>query len=259
MSYQFFFGQNGLETILLINCRFIEPCLKIFIYIDNWLNACVAVERIASVHQGVLFQKKLSRQVAKRIIPIVILINIAMYIPQIISLHVYMDQREERSWCVVEYSSWIQIYSLTLIMFHYFGPLLINIISVISILITTIRQRRSSHANQSWWQHVKSKVRHYRHLIISPVILTILTLPHLIISIILDCNKSSNLLWFYIVGYFLSFVPIALVFLIYVLPSPIFKEEFWQLISHHRRRFEKSKLYKYCKNDMRWPKNYSKY
>ncbi|CAF4302544.1 unnamed protein product, partial [Rotaria sordida] len=59
-----------------------------------------------------------------------------------------------------------------------------------------------------------------------PAIILILTLPHFIISIILDCNKSSHLFWFYLIGYFLSFIPAAFIFIIFVVSSPLYRQEF---------------------------------
>ncbi len=63
----------------------------------------------------------------------------------------------------------------------------------------------------------------------SPIIIVYLTLPYLIISMILDCKKSSRLFSFYLIGYFLSFCPATFVFMIFVLPSPLYKDQFNQL------------------------------
>jgi hypothetical protein len=237
ISYQYHFEQNGLSDILLTNCRIIEPGLKLITYIDNWLNACVAWERMYAVRKAVHFDKHRSRRTARFLIIFVLVVNAGLYVLQTKELHVYTDKTEERYWCVVHYSSFIRIYSSTLIMFHYFGPLLITIISIVYIIISTTNQRSSTRSSETFWLRFRTKVKQYKHMIISSIVITILTLPNLIISIILDCNKSSNLLWFYLIGYFLSFTPATFIFLIFVLPSPLYKEEFRQLILHTRRQF----------------------
>jgi hypothetical protein len=76
----------------------------------------------------------------------------------------------------------------------------------------------------------------------SPAIIVCLTLPNLIISMILDCKKSSRLLWFYLIGYFFSFCPSAFVFMIFILPSPLYKEQFNQLMARTRRRIKAFRL-----------------
>jgi hypothetical protein len=65
----------------------IEPSLKLFLYIDNWLNGCVAGERAFAVFKGISFNKKQSKKMAKWIIIYVILINIILFLPQIIYLN----------------------------------------------------------------------------------------------------------------------------------------------------------------------------
>ncbi|CAF1268615.1 unnamed protein product [Adineta steineri] len=237
LSYQLISEQRGLQIILFLNCRIVEPLLKIILYIDKWLQTCVAIERIISVRHGINFDKRKSVKIAKYVITIVVFINFAVYIPQTLKLHVFTDKTEERNWCVVTYSSFLQIYSFTLIMFHYMGPLIINFISAITIIIITTRQRTACQQNRTFKEHLIAKIRQYKHLLISPVIIVILTLPYLIVSFILKCDKSTHLFWFYLTGYFLSFIPSTLIFLIFVLPSPIYNEEFKQVILYIRRRF----------------------
>ncbi len=234
--------KNGQQVIRNVNCRIIELVLKIVLYLDNWFNACVAVERTVSVIQGISFNKNQSKRVAKFIITLLCFIISGLSIPQLLYLRVYDDRIEERTWCVVKYSRWLQIYSSILMFFHYFAPLFINLCSAVFIIVTTACQRAAIQADRSFYVHLKSRLKQYQHLLISPAIIIILTLPHLIISIILDCKKSSDLFWFYFIGYFLSFIPASFVFFIFVLPSPLYKEEFRQLVLHVRRRCRRLKL-----------------
>jgi hypothetical protein len=240
-SNQDHYNQRNQQLIFKGNC-YIEPVLKIFLYLDNWLNACVAIERTISVLQGIKFNKIRSKRVAPWITFLVFVIITCLFIPQLIHLYVFDDEIEEKSWCVVKYTPWLQIYSTTLIFFHYFAPFSINIFSPIFVIIITSLQRARLQVDRSFWVHLKFKIKEQRHILMSPAIIVCLTLPNLIISMILDCKKSSRLLWFYLIGYFFSFCPAALVFMIFVLPSRLYKDQFNQLLARIRRRFQRFRL-----------------
>ena len=65
LSNQYYFDQNIRQSILAANCQVIELLLKLALYFDNWLNACVAIERTVSVSQGISFNKNRSKLIAK--------------------------------------------------------------------------------------------------------------------------------------------------------------------------------------------------
>ena len=56
------------SSILRIDCAFLGPVLKLCLYLDGWLNACVAFERSVNVSKGVQFDKKRSIHAARWII-----------------------------------------------------------------------------------------------------------------------------------------------------------------------------------------------
>jgi hypothetical protein len=232
-SYREFFAQR---FIIYSNCMLIEPLLKILLYIDNWLNGCVAAERAFAVFKGIYFNKKKSKYIAKWIIRIIILINIILLIPQLLYLHLFDDEKEGRSWCVILYSSSLYIYNSFLIFFHFFIPFFINLFSAIFIIIVTARQRVAIQTEQLYIKQFKNKLKQHKHLLISPIILIILSLPRLIISFTLDCKKSSEYFWLYLIGYFVSFMPSVFVFIVFVLPSAVFRKGFKQAIIRVRRR-----------------------
>ncbi|CAF0936812.1 unnamed protein product [Adineta ricciae] len=71
------------ETTKLVNlstywggCMFIEPFLKICVYLNAWVNACVAVERAINVSKGIRFDKKKSAYIARWILVILPLVVI---------------------------------------------------------------------------------------------------------------------------------------------------------------------------------------
>jgi hypothetical protein len=202
----------------------------------------VALERTVYVIQGITFDKGRSRRIAVRTIISLFVIIGCLFIPQIIHLHIFHDDLEERSWCVVKYVGWLATYSSTLIFVHYFGPLAINIGSIICVIVITARQRFVTDSKRSYWFHLRSRIRKHKYILISSALIICLPLPYLIISIILDCQKSSDLFWFYLIGYFLSFFPATFIFLIFVLPSSCYRQEFHGFLLLIRRRFEIFKL-----------------
>ncbi len=207
---------NGQRHIPKGNCFGIESLLKVFLYLDNWLNACVAIERTIFVIQGITFNKNRSKRIAIWV-NIFLLVRICcFFIPQLIHLHIFYDETEERSWCVVKYVKWLATYSTALLFIHYFVLLIINIVSMICTIVIAARQRAVSQTNRNSLTHLRLKLRKNKHILMSPAIIICFTLPHLIISIILDCRKSSHLLWFYLIGYFLSFCPAAFIFIIFI-------------------------------------------
>jgi hypothetical protein len=54
-SHQDLFDQHDQRHLIIGNCFGIEATLKVFLYADNWLSACVSIERTISGYQGVSF------------------------------------------------------------------------------------------------------------------------------------------------------------------------------------------------------------
>ncbi|CAF3392764.1 unnamed protein product [Rotaria sp. Silwood1] len=69
--WRLIFSQMSLinnRSILYFNCISIDVILKIFLSSSEWLNACVAIERIISIMKGVHFnrKKRIARLIAKK-------------------------------------------------------------------------------------------------------------------------------------------------------------------------------------------------
>ncbi|CAF4055859.1 unnamed protein product [Rotaria sordida] len=57
-----------------------------------------------------------------------------------------------------------------------------------------------------------------------------LAILRLISSFTTGCVKSTRNPWLFILGYYISYVPSMLTFIIYIIPSDLFKKEFYQTI-----------------------------
>ncbi|CAF2931593.1 unnamed protein product [Rotaria sp. Silwood2] len=77
-----------IETIqnrlfLQIQCLFLDFLLRASLNMDQWLNACVSIERVITIVQGVNFKNTISRRIAKIVIVIlgIIIIGASAYDP----------------------------------------------------------------------------------------------------------------------------------------------------------------------------------
>jgi hypothetical protein len=228
------YSQMGLITnrsFLLFQCITVDFILVVFLNLDNWLNACVAIERAFTILKGVHFDKKKSKQTAKWILFVVIMFSITTNIHDPIHRQLIDDLEELRIWCVVTYTSRFDMYNSAMNVFHFIIPFCINLISALIIIATAARLRAISRTWQTYKQHLQQQVQEHKHLLISPCILVLLGVPRLVIAFSSNCMKSARNPWLFLVGYLISFIPVILTFVVFVLPSKVYKKEFNKSIS----------------------------
>jgi len=99
--------------ILLFNCIILDVTLKILLSSNEWLNSCVAIERMISVLKGVPFQKRKSQKLSKWIIIIVFVVTMLTHLHDPLHRQLIddIDIDEKRIWCFVRYSFSIEIYN----------------------------------------------------------------------------------------------------------------------------------------------------
>jgi hypothetical protein len=124
-------------------------------------------------------------------------------------------------------------------MFHFFAPFIVNLISALAIIIMTTRQRTKVQTQQTYRQVLREEVQQYKHTIITPLVLAILAVSRLIISFITNFMKSGDNSWLLIIGYFISFIPPMLTFVLFVLPSKLYVEEFHKSLLQCRQQIQK--------------------
>jgi hypothetical protein len=223
------------RAVLQLGCKTIEFVLKGLIYTDNWFNGCVAIERVCAVFLGVNFNKIKSKRIAKWIIFILPILITTTIIYEPLYRGLYDDEEEQRTWCVTHYSQSLQIYNSAIILIHFLVPFIINLCSASFIIIMTARQRNTSQSRLTYKQHLLKQLQEHKQILISPIALVILSLPRLIISLLSTCIKSSRNPWLYLVGYFISFLPSMLMFIIFVSPSDLYRNEFKESIKIFQR------------------------
>ena len=222
------------RAILRFGCVALEPTLRLFFFIDNWLNACVAIERAITVFKGVNFNKQLSQRIARWVILSLPFVILSSLVHELIYRVLFYDEEEKREWCILEYSKGVMAYSTFILSFHTLAPFSINVFSAVYIIIQNARRGVLLSHGQSYKKYLRAQLKEHRHLIISPLILATLSLPRVIISLMTGCVKKYRNPWLYLTGYFISFVPSVAVFIIFVLPSDLYKKLFGKSIQSLR-------------------------
>jgi hypothetical protein len=146
---------------------------------------------------------------------------------------------KKRIWCIVTYSSNLQIYNYFIQSFQFFGPFIINLFSSIILITKKTRQQLNIHPNQTYKEVLRKQFQQHKHLLTAPIVLIILALPRLIITFVSKCMKSSNDSWLFLGGYFISFVPPMLTFVIFIRPSKFYMREFRKTVVQYRTRIQR--------------------
>ena len=236
------------RSFLSVQCYSMDFLLRVSLTMDQWLNACVAIERAMTVLVGTRFVKKKSKQAAKRVIIILLIFIIGTSIHDPFHRRLIDEDNDgddegdndvKRIWCIVSYSARLQVYNRFIHILHFFAPFLINLISTIILVTKKSHQRSFAERDRSFKEILKEQINQHKHLFIAPLVLVTLALPRLIISYVSKCMKSTNDAWLYLIGYLISFIPSMLTSAIFILPSELYRNEFRKSISqlrHHLRR-----------------------
>ncbi|CAF1261275.1 unnamed protein product [Adineta ricciae] len=230
------------QLFLRCQCVSIDFLLRSSIQITQWLQACVAIERVIVALEGVKFNQAKSKQIATYVTPFVVIFGTLTTLHDPFHRRLIdeddNDEERKRIWCIVVYPPTVKFLNSFLNIFHSFVPFIINILTTIIIIVKTAQRRVDLAPDQQYFRLVIAQIRAHRHLFTSSVILVVLALPHLIISFVSGCMKSVNDSELLLTGYFISFIPSILTSVIFIVPSKAYKEEFWQSMKQYRTRLQ---------------------
>ena len=225
------------RSFLSFQCRLVDYFLRCALNMDRWLNACVTMERAMTMVKGARFNRGTSKRTAKWVICILIIVVIVTGLDNPIYRRLIDEENEDerRVWCVVSYPPAYQAYSTAMHIFHFIAPFLVNLISAITLIVHKSRQKSVLENDRSYNQIFREELRQHKNLLIAPVVLVILALPHLIFSFASKCMESNSNSWLFLAGYSVSFVPSMLTFVIFILPSKLYKRELRTAVTRYRR------------------------
>ncbi|CAF1145214.1 unnamed protein product [Adineta steineri] len=220
------------RSILYVNCLILDVIIQVCLTFNDYLYGCVSIERVITVHKGINFNKIQSKRIAKWISLCIFILIMLTHVHDPIHRHLIddIDIDEQRIWCVVQYSSSIHISNSFITLFHFLLPLLINIIISISRSRLTIQPRLT------FKEHLQLQLKKHKSHLIALCTLVFLALSRLIISFISGCMKSPYHSWLFLSSYLFAFLPSMITFIIFVLPSKMYKKEFNTVLDQTIRR-----------------------
>ncbi|CAF4387077.1 unnamed protein product, partial [Rotaria sp. Silwood2] len=150
----------------------IQPQLNM----NQWLNACVAIERVITVIKGINFRKEKSKRIAKLVLIILLIFTISTNIcdPFYRRLIDKENEHDKRIWCIATYSSSLQIYNFLIHAFHVVAPFIINIVAAVIFIAKKSRQQANLKDNENYRELLKAQLREYTNLFIAPIVLALL-------------------------------------------------------------------------------------
>ena len=227
------------ELFIKVQCYCIDFLLRICLVYNQWLNACVAIERALTVRQGPKFVKSQSQRTAKVLVWLVLSIITCSYIHDPINRGLIIEENNfdetKRIWCIVSYSSPIQIYHYFIHSLHFICPFIINILSAMILILQKTRQQKKTQIKRTFREIFQEELHKLQHLIIGPIVLIILQIPYLLLTFLSKCMKSTDDFWIFLIGYFISFIPSMLTFIIFILPSKFYKKQFQKTLQQCRK------------------------
>jgi hypothetical protein len=221
--------------MLIGQCKSIDFLLKVSLQTVDWLYACVAVNGAFVSIKGLSFNKSLSKKLSKWVIFLVIIFVSGTSIHEAYYRTLIDDSEEQRTWCIIRYpQSSLKIltkYTTFMSILHFISPFIVNIISPMVIISIAARSRLKLEKKRSYRTHLWLQFQKFKHLIISPVVLVFLSVPRVILAFNLECMKSArDPITLFLVGYFISFIPPILTFIIFIVPSTDRKKVFKTLM-----------------------------
>ena len=238
-------GAISNRSFLSFQCRSLDFLLRIGISIDQWLSACVAIERAVTAIQGIRFNKNKSKRAAKVIILLLLVFAVCVCIIEpfyrrLIVEESTEDDAENRIWCIVSYPRSLQVWNSIVQSVNVLVPFLTNIISGTVLII--MKSRRKSHVNarRNYIEILRREFRQHRHLFISSIILFIITLPRIILTFVSKCMKSTDDSWLFLAGYYISFIPPMSIFVTFISPSKFYKTQFLASVVKYRTTVQRA-------------------
>jgi hypothetical protein len=239
--FHIIFGNNGTlfyyENFNFYSCKIVSYLLSVFTRITYWLTSFITMERLCIV----LFPTStiLKRpHLALGWSIFVILTIFAMHAHEVLHYTTIVDPSYTSAnvtLCVTNYvQSFVSTYNRINVLIHYYIPFLIQVISVTVLIvqIAIIRARTSGSSQQTFADILKKQIKTQKEHYVTPIIIVFSSLPQSILSFSYACTELKQPWQRYtlITTYFLSYLPQMLGFILYVLPSTTFSEEFRQTI-----------------------------
>ncbi|UJR17471.1 hypothetical protein I4U23_004366 [Adineta vaga] len=98
---------------------------------------------------------------------------------------------DQHTWCALDYSRSAQDYNTAILFIHLLSPCIANICSALYVIFGTAYYRAVAHDRQAYKQHIRRQWDKLKEIVIGPIIIILLSIPHLIISALSGCLLTS--------------------------------------------------------------------
>ena len=231
-------GSNGTlfsyTNLNLYSCKIVSYLLSVSTRVTYWLTSFISIERLCLVLFPTSVTQKNPHQ-AIGFITIATLFVSGMHIHELMYYTTIVDLSYPSvnvTVCITNYvQSFVSTYNHVNVLIHYFIPFLIQTISITILIIQVAcsRVRAGSGSNKQTFVGVfKRQLKTQKEQYVTPIIIILSSLPQIILSFSYACTELKQPWQRYtlLTTYFLSFLPQMLGFILYMLPSTIYSDEF---------------------------------
>ncbi len=234
-------GSNGIlfyyESLDLYSCKVISYLLSVFTRITYWLTSFVAIERLYVF----LFPTSVTVKNPRLALGLSIFAILAvsgMHVHEVLHYTAIVDPSNKSvnvTLCITSCpQSSVSMYNRVNVLVHYFIPFLIQVISIMVVVVQTAcsRAQSSGSRRQTVVNLFKKQFKTQKEYYLTPIIIVLSSLPQAILSFSYACTEFKQLWQRYtlVTVYFLSYLPQMIGFILYVLPSTTYSEEFRQTL-----------------------------
>ena len=234
-------GSNGTlfyyDSLNLYSCKLVSYLLSTFTRITYWLTSLVTIERlcVALLPTFVTMRKP---RLALGLSIFVILVVSVMHAHEVIYYTVIVDPSYTSigiTLCITSYTKeLVSTYNRANLLIHYVTPFFIQTVSmtILIVQITRSRARANGSTLETFLDLFKKQFIAHREYYITPIIIVLSSLPQTILSFSYACTELKKPWQRYtlLTTYFLSYLPQMLGYILYVLPSTTYTEQFHQTI-----------------------------
>ncbi|CAF1435934.1 unnamed protein product [Adineta steineri] len=213
-----------------ISCKIISYLLSILTRSTYWLTSWVTIDRLFIVlyPRSTILKKPLF---SIYIIIITLFILCLMHSHEILFYKTIHEPNSSTLLCIPRFDETsIAIYNRINTLIHYLLPFSIQFISITLLIIHAARSRSKTSNNKiTLRQLIKKQLFVQKELYITPIIIIVAALPQAILSFSLACIELNDFKRHLLLSTFLlSYSPQILGFILYVVPSSVFMNEFKQ-------------------------------
>lgn len=211
-----------------VSCKVGSYLLSALARSTYWLNSWIAIDRFLIVLFPTLTLVRNPRISIYSSIGTLLLIFL-MHVHEIIVYQTIDDPDSSAVLCISNYVDNVMIiYNRVTTLIHHLLPFCIQMISISLIIMLAARSRaRTIKGKATFGEELKKQFSRQKELYVIPTIIILSALPHTILSFSLACTQLNG--WkrhTLLLALLSTYVPQMLGFILYVLPSSTYKQEF---------------------------------